>query len=92
MENQTMHYRHPPALASIALAAAAVLGLGAPAQAAFPGRNGKIAAAFFDDPGGGAGPARSGIGLLRADRGAAQKRSEVIHLRRHLAAAPPLTP
>ena len=34
--------------------------------------------AFFDDPGGGAGPARSGIGLLRADRGAAQKRSEVI--------------
>lgn len=34
--------------------------------------------AFFDDPGGGAGPARSGIGLLRADRGAAQRRIEVI--------------
>jgi Tol biopolymer transport system component len=48
------------------------------AWATFPGRNGKIAVAFFDDPGGGAGPARSGIGLLRADRGAAQKRTEVI--------------
>ena len=34
--------------------------------------------AFFNDPGGGAGPARSGIALLRADRGPAQKRSEVI--------------
>jgi Tol biopolymer transport system component len=61
-----------------ALAAAAVVGLAAPSQAAFPGRNGMIAVAFLDDPSGGVGPARSGIGLLRADRGPAQKRSEVI--------------
>jgi len=66
------------ALCGVALAATAVLGLAAPAQAAFPGRNGKIAVGFFDDPGGGAGPARSGIGLLRADRGTAQQRTEVI--------------
>jgi Tol biopolymer transport system component len=48
-----------------------------PAQAAFPGRNGKIAAAYFDDPGGGAGPARSGIGLLSATRGPSQQRTDV---------------
>ena len=73
-----MRNRHLSSLSGVALAAAAVLGLAVPAQAAFPGRNGKIAVAFFDDPGGGAGPARSGIGLLRADRGAAQQRTEVI--------------
>jgi dipeptidyl aminopeptidase/acylaminoacyl peptidase len=78
LENQIMHHRHIPALSMIALAAAAVLGFAAPSQAAFPGRNGKIAVSFFNDPGGGAGPARSGIALLRADRGPAQKRSEVI--------------
>jgi Tol biopolymer transport system component len=65
-------------LSGVALAAAAVVGLATPAQAAYPGRNGKIAVAFFNDPGGGAGPARSGIALLRADRGPAQKRTEVI--------------
>ncbi len=48
-----------------------------PAQAAFPGHNGKIAAAYFDDPGGGAGPARSGIGLLSANRGTSQRRTDV---------------
>jgi Tol biopolymer transport system component len=73
-----MHWRHLAHLSGVALAAAAVLGLAAPAPAAYPGRNGKIAVAFFDDPGGGAGPARSGIGLLRADRGAAQERTEVV--------------
>ncbi|MBN1528613.1 MAG: PD40 domain-containing protein [Thermoleophilaceae bacterium] len=61
-----------------ALAALSVIGLAAPAQAAFPGRNGRIAVSYFDDPGGGAGPARSGIALLRADRGPAQKRTDVL--------------
>ena len=73
-----IHRRHLPAVSGLALAAAAALGLAAPSQAAFPGRNGRIAVAFFDDPGGGAGPARSGIGLLRADRGVSQTRREVI--------------
>ena len=66
------------ALVGFALAATTVAGLAAPSQAAFPGRNGKIGVAFVDQPGGGAGPARSGIALLRADRGPAQGRSEVI--------------
>jgi len=66
------------ALFGVALAATAVAGLAAPSQAAFPGRNGKISVAFVDQPAGGAGPARLGIALLRADRGPAQKRSEVI--------------
>ena len=73
-----MHQRHRPALSGAALAALAFLGVADPSQAAFPGRNGKIAVSFFDDPGGGAGPARSGIGLLQADRGPAQRRGEVI--------------
>ena len=73
-----IHRRHLLAVSGLALAAAAALGLAAPSQAAFPGRNGRIAVAFFDDPGGGAGPARSGIGLLRADRGVSQTRREVI--------------
>ena len=73
-----MHSRLPSSLSGVVLAAAAVLGLAVPSQAAFPGRNGRIAVAFFDDPGGGAGPARSGIGLLRANRGVSQKRREVI--------------
>ena len=42
------------------------------------GATGRSHVSFFNDPGGGAGPARSGIGLLPADRGPAQKRSEVI--------------
>jgi hypothetical protein len=58
-------------------AVGAALATVAPAQAAFPGRNGKIAAAYFDDPGGGAGPARAGIGLLSATRGPSQKRTDV---------------
>ena len=49
-----------------------------PAQAAFPGRNGKIAVSYFDDPGGGAGPARSGIALLSANRGPSQQRTDVV--------------
>jgi Tol biopolymer transport system component len=76
--NQIVHHRPISAFFGVALAAAAVLGLAVPSQAAFPGRNGKIAVAFFDDPSGGAGPARSGIGLLRADRGPSQERTEVI--------------
>jgi TolB protein len=63
------------ALSGVVLAA---LGLAVPAHAAFPGGNGKIGVAFVDQPGGGAGPARLGIALLRADRGLGQKRSEVI--------------
>ena len=59
-------------------AATAVVAVAVPAQAAFPGRNGAIATSYFDDPGGGAGPARSGIGLLRANRGPAQSRTDVI--------------
>jgi len=47
-----MRNRHLSSLSGVALAATAVLGLAVPAQAAFPGRNGKIAVAFFDDPGG----------------------------------------
>ena len=73
-----MHRNVIRSFSGAALAAAAVVGLAAPSQAAFPGRNGMIAVAFLDDPSGGVGPARSGIGLLRADRGPAQKRSEVI--------------
>jgi dipeptidyl aminopeptidase/acylaminoacyl peptidase len=65
-------------LFAAALAAAAVASLAVPAQAAFPGRNGRVAVSYFDDPGGGTGPARSGISLLRVDRGPAQERTEVI--------------
>jgi dipeptidyl aminopeptidase/acylaminoacyl peptidase len=65
-------------VSTLSLAAVAAGGLAVPSQAAFPGRNGKIAVAFLDDPGGGAGPARLGIGLLRADRGVAQQRGETI--------------
>ena len=66
------------ALSGVALAVTSVLGLAVPSEAAFPGRNGKIAVSFLNDPSGGVGPARLGIGLLRADRGPAQKRTEVI--------------
>jgi len=66
------------ALFGVALAATTVACLAAPSQATFPGRNGKIGVAFVDQPGGGAGPARLGIALLRADRGPGQRRSEVI--------------
>jgi hypothetical protein len=66
------------ALSGAALVAAAALAAAAPAQAAFPGRNGKLAVAFFDDPGGGAGPFSSGIALLDPTRGPAQERSEIV--------------
>src|SRR5687767_422398 len=49
-----MPKRHLHAVCCIALVATAVVGIVSPAQAAFPGRNGKIAVSFFDDPGGGA--------------------------------------
>lgn len=61
-----------------ALVASALLCLPAVSPAAFPGRNGKIAVSYLDDPGGGAGPARSGIGLLRPQAGSAQDRTDVI--------------
>ncbi|HEX5980422.1 MAG TPA: hypothetical protein VFY52_04965 [Thermoleophilaceae bacterium] len=73
-----MHQRHIPALLGLLLGAAALLGLTAPSHAAFPGRNGKIAVAYFDDPSGGVGPARWGIGLLNANRAPSQERAEVI--------------
>jgi len=62
--------------AASAIAALTLLALAAPSPAAFPGRNGRIAVSYLDDPGGGAG-AREGIGLLRADRGASQRRADV---------------
>jgi dipeptidyl aminopeptidase/acylaminoacyl peptidase len=65
-------------LVAFALAATALLGLPALSPAAFPGRNGKIAVSYLDDPGGGAGPARSGIGLLRPGAGSGQERIDVI--------------
>jgi WD40-like Beta Propeller Repeat len=73
-----MPHRHLYAVCRIGLVLTAVLALATPAHAAFPGRNGKIAVSFFDDPGGGVGPARSGIALLRADRGISQERAEVV--------------
>jgi hypothetical protein len=73
-----MPRRHLYTAWCIGLVATAVLGIATPVQAAFPGRNGKIAVSFFDDPGGGVGPARSGIALLRADGGVLQKRAEVV--------------
>ena len=66
------------ALGAGALAAAALLGLPALSLAAFPGRNGRIAVSYLDDTGGGAGPARSGIGLLRPGAGSGQERIDVI--------------
>ena len=68
-----IHHRHLPAVSGLALAAAAVLGLAAPSQAAFPGRNGKIAVAFFDDPGGGAGAGALGH---RAPAGGSRRGAE----------------
>ena len=58
-----MDIRHLAKLGCAGVAAIAVVAPAGPARAAFPGRNGKLAVSYFDDPGGGAGPARSGIGL-----------------------------
>lgn len=71
-----MSGRLPPA-AVPALAAVTLLALAAPSPASFPGRDGRIAVSYFDDPSGGVGPAREGIGLLRADGGASQRRADV---------------
>jgi len=78
---------HP---AASAIAAVTLLVLAAPAIAAFPGRNGRIAVSYFDDPGGGTAPAREGIGLLRADRGASQRRADVTGCTRSRARRCPL--
>src|SRR5689334_10592579 len=69
-----MDARHLAKLGCAGVAAIAVIAPAGPARAAFPGRNGKLAVSYFDDPGGGAGPARSGIGLLSANRGPSQQR------------------
>lgn len=67
-----------PLVCALALSTGALLALAAPSLAAFPGRNGRIAVSYFDDPGGtGSFPAREGIGLLRASRGPSQKRADV---------------